>query len=65
MSTSIRTLSDVELDSVTGGRFSLQIIPGAYHGPTLRKGGRVGQGDTIDTSMEVNGNLPSPGVWGN
>jgi hypothetical protein len=36
-----------------------------YHGPTLRKGGRVGQGDTIDTDMEVNANLPSPGVWGN
>ena len=57
-------LSLNDLEAVSGGMRNRANDPG-YHGPTLRKGGRVGQGDTIDTSMEVNANLPSPGVWGN
>ena len=57
-------LSLSDLEAVSGGMRNRANDPG-YHGPTLRKGGRVGQGDTIDTDMEVNANLPSPGVWGN
>ena len=57
-------LSLNDLEAVSGGMRNRANDPG-YHGPTLRKGGRVGQGDTIDTDMEVNANLPSPGVWGN
>jgi hypothetical protein len=57
-------LSVNDLEAVSGGMRNRANDPG-YHGPTLRKGGRVGQGDTIDTDMEVNANLPSPGVWGN
>jgi hypothetical protein len=65
MTTFIRTLGETELDAVSGGRYNLQNIPGAYHGPTLGKAGTVGQGDTIDTDMTVNSNLPGIGNWGN
>jgi len=64
MRSEVRELSFGELDAVSAGMRNRANDPG-YHGPTLRKGGRVGQGDTIDTDMEVNANLPSPGVWGN
>jgi hypothetical protein len=53
-----------DLEAVSGGMRSRVNDPG-YHGPTLNKSGTVGQGDTIDTNMEVNGNLPGAGNWGN
>ena len=71
----VRELSLNDLDAVSGGAFNRANIPG-YHGPTISKGGTVGQGDTIDgipwggqpgdgSWQVVNGNLPGAGNWGN
>ena len=71
----VRELSLSDLDAVSGGAFNRANIPG-YHGPTISKGGTVGQGDTIDgipwggqpgdgSWQTVNGNLPGAGNWGN
>jgi bacteriocin-like protein len=62
--TNLNELSINDLEAVSGGMRNRANDPG-YHGPTLNKAGGVGQGDTIDTSMEVNGNLPGAGNWGN
>jgi hypothetical protein len=56
-------LSFNDLDAVSSGMRNRANDPG-YHGPTNRSG-TVGQGDTIDTSTEVNGNLPGAGNRGN
>ena len=63
-SNEIRELSVDELEAVSGGRLNLGQFAW-FHGPKLKTGGTVGGGDTIDTDMEVNSNLPGAGPWGN
>ena len=74
MGTPIHTLSDAELDHVSGGRISLANIPNSGQ-PQAQVFGGPGAGDTIDgipwggkpgdgSWQTVNGNLPGGG-WGN
>ena len=64
MTNDFRALNDDERSAVCGGKIS-QVNNPWYHGPTLSRSGGVGQGDTIDTDMTANGNLPGAGNWGN
>jgi len=58
-------LSIEELDGVSGGTISHVNDP-FYEGPKGTMAGKnVGEGDTIDTNMDTNNNLPSKGMWGN
>jgi bacteriocin-like protein len=64
-----RTLSETELDAVSGGMRSLVNDPG-YNGPKLKTVSGVGANDTIDSGHGFDpNNLPSggpgSGPWGN
>jgi hypothetical protein len=64
LSNEIRELSLDELEAVSGARINLGQFAW-FHGPRPHAPGTVGGGDTIDTNMEVNSNLPGAGPWGN
>ena len=58
-------LTTEELDAASGGTIS-HVNDIGYKGPKGTMAGKnVGEGDTIDTNMDANNNLPGKGMWGN